>query len=52
MMDKLEIFGVIPFNSLKEKRKAVHKLKSEFGQNFSYTVDNSMIAYKSSVFQY
>lgn len=51
-MKEYIIFGTIEFADQFDKRKKVNELKNEFGQNLRYWVDNQLISYESSVFQY
>lgn len=46
-MEGMLVYGSIPFESLKDKKKAVLELKEMFGIDFKYTIEGNLITYET-----
>lgn len=51
IMDKLLILGAIPFKDQFDKKKKIFKLKTEYGTNLIYRIEDNFINYESHIFQ-
>jgi hypothetical protein len=46
-MDKMNIFGCEPYNSISEKNYLIKKLKKEFKEKLRIWVENGILYYES-----